>query len=233
MIFKQRKEKLLVFGRKRFYCYFQDLLSTVVDLITTDTTSEPKRSFQNALPSITTMDTNTMQEMPTPVSIPTIQNLVANITHSDQCLQADAKMEEYITSIPQIQFATQDAKNSYAADLYTIQEEVRSKFNILKHEELRQETERYKDLINTWGLPEANRPQQFQLQSRRKKTTSVKTTIAKKQKLAESDATECSNKFNNLVIEETQEQIEIDDEDVNPPPVKKPYAPPYHHRQRN
>ncbi|GFT45230.1 hypothetical protein NPIL_497991 [Nephila pilipes] len=129
------------------------------------------------------MDTNAMQEMPIPVSIPIIQNLVANITHSDQCLQADAKMEEYITSIPQIQFATQDDKNSYASNLYTIQEEVRSKFNILKHEELRQETERYKDLINTWGLPEASRPQQFQLQSRRKKTTSVKTTIAKKQKL--------------------------------------------------
>ncbi|GFU16377.1 hypothetical protein NPIL_244671 [Nephila pilipes] len=172
------------------------------------------------------MDSTTTSDLPTPVSIPTIRNLVANITHSDQCLQADAKMEEYITSIPQIQFATQDDKNSYASELYTIQEEVRSKFNILKHEELRQETERYKDLINTWGLPEASRPQQFQLQSRRKKTTSVKTTIAKKQKLAESDATECSNKFNNLVIEETPEQIEIDDEDVTPPPGKKQYAPP-------
>ncbi|GFT78110.1 nucleic-acid-binding protein from transposon X-element [Nephila pilipes] len=198
----------------------------ILDHLQSEVTSETKRSFQNAPSSIMTMDPNAMQEMPTPVSIPTIQHLVTSITHSDQCLQADAKMEGYISLIPHIQFATQEDKNSYASDLYTLQEEVRSKFNILKHEELRQETERYKDLINTWGLPEANRPQQFQLQSRRKKTTPVKSSTAKKQKITETDATECRNKFTTLAIEETTEEIEIDDEDVTPPPVKKPYAPP-------
>ncbi|GFS76830.1 hypothetical protein NPIL_292331 [Nephila pilipes] len=114
-------------------------------------------------------------------------------------------MEEYINLIPQIQFTNQDEKNVYASDLYTIQEEVRAKFNTLKHEELRQENERYKELINTWGLPDVNRPQQFQSQSRRKKTTLVKTTAAKKQKITESDAAEGSNKFDSLAIEEIPE----------------------------
>ncbi|GFT79678.1 hypothetical protein NPIL_229371 [Nephila pilipes] len=47
-----------------------------------------------------------------------------------------------------INFPTQEKKNEYSSKLYTIQEEVRSKFNVLKHEELRAENERYKDLIN-------------------------------------------------------------------------------------
>ncbi|GFT38107.1 hypothetical protein NPIL_12421 [Nephila pilipes] len=159
------------------------------------------------------MDTTSTPDAPVAVSIPTIKTIVDNITHSEQCLQADAKMEEYINLIPKIQFATQDDKNAYAADLYTIQEEVRAKFNIIKHEELRQENERFKQLINNWGLPDVNRPQQFQTQSRRKKTTPVKTTAAKKQKTTETDATECTNKFDSLAIEEIPEQIEIDDED--------------------
>ncbi|GFT87744.1 hypothetical protein NPIL_574011 [Nephila pilipes] len=175
------------------------------------------------------MDTTSTPDAPVAVSIPTIKTIVDNITHSEQCLQADAKMEEYINLIPRIQFATQDEKNAYAADLYTIQEEVRAKFNIIKHEELRQENERFKELINTWGLPDVNRPQQFQTQSRRKKTTPVKTTAAKKQKITETDATECTNKFDSLAIEEILEQIEIDDEDVTPPPTKKQYTPPNHH----
>ncbi|GFS89821.1 hypothetical protein NPIL_545601 [Nephila pilipes] len=170
------------------------------------------------------METST--EAPVPVSIPTIKQLVANNTLSEQCLQADAKIEDYMNCIPQIHFSTQEEKNDYAADLYTIQEEVRSKFNILKHEELRQENEIFKDLINTWGLPDANRPQQFQFQSRRKKSTPIKSIAAKKQKIATTDTTECSNKFNDLVIDDIPEQIEIDDEDVTPPPAKKQYTPP-------
>ncbi|GFT54532.1 hypothetical protein NPIL_694801 [Nephila pilipes] len=158
-----------------------------------------------------------MTETPQAVSIPTIMTIVNNISHSELCLQADAKLEEYITLIPQITFNTQDEKNNYASELYTIQEEVRSKFNILKHEELRLENERYKDLINTWGSPDASRPQQFQLQSRRKKTTSVKITATKNQRVAESVETECSNKFNNLAIEEAPEQIEVDDDDESSP----------------
>ncbi|GFT38904.1 hypothetical protein NPIL_615401 [Nephila pilipes] len=60
------------------------------------------------------------------VSIPTIKAIVSNITHSDQCLQADIKIEEYISYIPSIQFSSQEEKNNYASDLYTIQEEERS-----------------------------------------------------------------------------------------------------------
>ncbi|GFU23670.1 nucleic-acid-binding protein from transposon X-element [Nephila pilipes] len=161
------------------------------------------------------------------VSIPTIKAIVSNITHSDQCLQADIKIEEYISYIPSIQFSSQEEKNNYASDLYTIQEEVRTKFNVLKHEELRIENEKYKELISSWGLPDATKPHQFQIQSRRKKSTPVKNTINKKQKIAEAPETECANKFNNLIIEEPPEQIEIDEnEDVTPAPVKKPYAPP-------
>ncbi|GFT29995.1 hypothetical protein NPIL_383251 [Nephila pilipes] len=143
----------------------------------------------------------TTTETPQPVSIPTIMSIVNEIIHSDQCLQAYAKLEEYLSLIPQINFPTQEKKNEYASELYIIQEEVRSKFNVLMHEELRAENERYKDLINTWGLPDANRPQQFQMQSRRKKSTPIKTTTTKKQKITEPTATECTNKFTNLVIE--------------------------------
>ncbi|GFT56896.1 putative RNA-directed DNA polymerase from transposon X-element [Nephila pilipes] len=113
-----------------------------------------------------------------------------------------------------------ESKNNYSSELYTIQEEVRSKFKVLKHEELRIENERYKDLINTWGLLDANYPQQFQLQSRRKKSTPIKTTIAKKQKISDPVETECTNKFTHLLIDEPPEEIEIVDsenEDVTPP----------------
>ncbi|GFS70657.1 hypothetical protein NPIL_331591 [Nephila pilipes] len=185
----------------------------------------PSEHAGNELPTFNTMETST--EAPVPVSIPMIKQLVANLTISEQCLQADARIDEYISCIPQIHFSTQEEKNDYAADLYTIQEEVRSNFNVLKHEDLRHENERFKDLINTWGLPDANRPQQFQFQSRRKKkSTPIKSIAAKKQKTTTTDTTDCSNKFNNLVIDDIPEQIEIDDEDVTPPPIKKQYTPP-------
>ncbi|GFS33178.1 hypothetical protein NPIL_475901, partial [Nephila pilipes] len=161
------------------------------------------------------------------VSIPTVKAIVNNIAHSDQCLQADIKIEEYISCIPTIHFSSQEEKNNYASDLYTIQEEVRTKFNVLKHEELRVENEKYKELISSWGLPDATKPYQFQIQSRRKKSTPVKNTISKKQKITDAPETECTNKFSNLIIEEPPEQIEVDnDEDVTPAPAKKPYAPP-------
>ncbi|GFT45798.1 hypothetical protein NPIL_653711 [Nephila pilipes] len=73
-----------------------------------------------------------MTETPQIVSIPTILNIVSNISNSDQCLHADAKLSEYIALIPQIVFQKQEEKNNYASELYTIQEEVRSKFNTIK-----------------------------------------------------------------------------------------------------
>ncbi|GFU24741.1 hypothetical protein NPIL_350171 [Nephila pilipes] len=113
----------------------------------------------------------------TQVSIPEIQGLVNNLTTSDQCLHADSKIAEYLHSIPQINFLNQEEKSEYSSHLYTIQEEVRGKFNLFKSEELRQETEKNKSLINSWGLPDSARPQLFQQQSRRKNSThSEKTT---------------------------------------------------------
>ncbi|GFU24986.1 putative RNA-directed DNA polymerase from transposon X-element, partial [Nephila pilipes] len=186
--------------------------------------SQQNRSFQNDFPHIQTMDTAQASNTETvqAVSIPTIKAIVNNITHSDQCLQADVKIDQYISCIPTIQFGSQEEKNNYASDLYTIQEEVRTKFNVLKHEELRIENEKYKELISSWGLPDATKPFQFQIQSRRKKSTPVKNTINKKQKITDAQETECTNQFNNLIIEEPPEQIEVDnDEDVTPAPEKK------------
>ncbi|GFU05805.1 hypothetical protein NPIL_461311 [Nephila pilipes] len=116
------------------------------------------------------------------VSIPEIQTLVNNLTTSDQCLHADSKVEEYLNLIPQISFLNQEGENEYSTCLYTIQEEVRSKFNSFKYEEIKAETEKYKSLMNTWGLPDAGRSQAFQLQSRRKNNTPSKASQAKKQK---------------------------------------------------
>ncbi|GFU56738.1 hypothetical protein NPIL_320571 [Nephila pilipes] len=63
--------------------------------------------------------------MAQPVSIPEIQILVNNLITSDQCLHADSKIEEYLNSIPQINFSSQKEKNEYSTNLYSIQEEVR------------------------------------------------------------------------------------------------------------
>ncbi|GFS58614.1 hypothetical protein NPIL_254631 [Nephila pilipes] len=206
------------------------LVPTVVDHNQPENSLKTKRSFQNASPPLTTMEEASFATPETPqvVSIPTIQNIVTNITSSDQCLHADAKLSEYINNIPLIAFQSQEAKNAYATDLYTIQEEVRTKFNSLKKEELRVENEKYLNLVNSWGLPDASKPQSFQLQSRRKNSTPVKKIANKKQKTADPTETECSNKFSTLAIEELPESIEIDeDEDVTPPPMpKKTYAPP-------
>ncbi|GFT36218.1 hypothetical protein NPIL_671551 [Nephila pilipes] len=164
----------------------------------------------------------------TQVSIPEIQGLVNNLSTSDQCLHADSKIAEYLLSIPQINFLNQEEKNEYSSHLYTIQEEVRGKFNLFKSEELRQETEKYKNLINSWGLPDSARPQPFQQQSRRKNNTPIKTPSAKKQKTIP-EAAECQNRFQTLSIDEPIEEIEIDDaidEVVTPAPPKKTYAPP-------
>ncbi|GFT31917.1 hypothetical protein NPIL_126251 [Nephila pilipes] len=155
-------------------------------------------------------------ETPQAVSISTIQSNVNNITSSDQCLHADAKLSEYINAL--IAFQSQEAKNAYA----TIQEEVRTKFNSLKKEELRVENEKYLNLVNSWGLPDASKPQSFQLQSRRKSSTPIKKIANKKQKTADPTETECSNKFSTLAIEEIPESIEVDeDKDVTPPPCQK------------
>ncbi|GFU18002.1 hypothetical protein NPIL_142051 [Nephila pilipes] len=166
-------------------------------------------------------------ETPQAVSIPAIQTRVSNILNSDQCLHADVKLSEYIQAIPLIAFQCQEDKNTYASDLYTIQEEVRAKYNTLK-KELRAENEKFQSLVNSWGLPNADQPQSFQLQSRRKNSTPIKKTANKKQKITDPAETECSNKFSTLAIEELPESIEIDeDEDVTPPPMpKKSYAPP-------
>ncbi|GFS69969.1 hypothetical protein NPIL_387381 [Nephila pilipes] len=60
------------------------------------------------------------------------------------------------------------------------------------------------------------------MQSRRKKSTPIKNVTSKKQKISDNTATECSNKFDSLHIDEIPEQIEVDDdEDVTPPPPKK------------
>ncbi|GFU25339.1 hypothetical protein NPIL_124211, partial [Nephila pilipes] len=150
------------------------------------------------------------------------------LTTSDQCLHADSKIAEYLHSIPQINFLNQEEKNEYSAHLCTIQEEVRSKFNLFKTNELRQETEKFQNLINSWGLPDSARPPLFQQQSRRKNSTPIKTPTAKKQRTT-TDATECQNRFETLAIEESVEEIEIDDptdEVVTPAPAKKTYAPP-------
>ncbi|GFT99798.1 hypothetical protein NPIL_231831, partial [Nephila pilipes] len=163
----------------------------------------------------------------TQVSIPEIQGLVNNLSTSDQCLHADSKIAEYLNSMPQINFLNQEEKSEYSAHLYTIQEEVRGKYNLFRSEELRQETEKYKSLINSWGLPDSARPQFFQ-QSRRKNSTPIKKTTAKKQRTT-TDAAECQNRFQTLAIDEPVEEIEIDDttdEDVTPAPPKKTYAPP-------
>ncbi|GFS93735.1 hypothetical protein NPIL_507921 [Nephila pilipes] len=164
----------------------------------------------------------------TQVSIPEIQGLVNNLSTSEQCLHADSKIEEYLNSIPQIIFLKQEEKNEYSTHLYAIQEEVRGKFNLYKSDELRQETEKFKTLINSWGLPDAARPQTFQHQSRRKNCTPIKNPIAKKQRTT-TDDTECQNRFQSLAIQEPIEEIEIDDvndEDVPPPQPEKSYAPP-------
>ncbi|GFS99914.1 hypothetical protein NPIL_329901 [Nephila pilipes] len=167
-------------------------------------------------------------ETPQAVSIPAIQTRVSSILTSDQCLHADIKLSEYIQAIPLIAFQSQEKKNTYASDLYSIQEEVRAKYNTLKKEELRTENEKFQSLVNSWGLPNADQPQSFQLQSRRKNSTPIKKTANKKQKITDPAETECSNKFSTLAIEELPENIEIDeDEDVTPPPMpKKSYAPP-------
>ncbi|GFT69249.1 RNA-directed DNA polymerase from mobile element jockey, partial [Nephila pilipes] len=203
------------------------LIDLEVDTSSFEDSTTTKRSFQNASPHLNTMDSiqTTSTETPQAVSIPTILALVNVINHSDQCLHADTKLAEYISQIPDIHFSSQEEKNNYSTELFSIQEEVRSKYNTLKHEELRLENAKYKDLVNSWGLPDATQPQKFQLQSRRKNSTPVKNIINKRQKTTET--TECTNKFSDLNIEEPPEQIEIDDdEDVTPPPPKKPYAPP-------
>ncbi|GFT13741.1 hypothetical protein NPIL_646061 [Nephila pilipes] len=162
------------------------------------------------------------------ISIPEIQKLVSNLATSDQSLHADSKIEEYLNSIPQINFATQDEKNEYSTSLYSIQEEIRGKYNSFKFEEIRTETDKYKSLINSWGLPDANRPQAFQVQSRRKNNTPIKTPTAKKQKTTP-ETSDCQNRFQTLSIEEPVEEIEIDEENdevVTPALPKKTYAPP-------
>ncbi|GFU49489.1 hypothetical protein NPIL_486761, partial [Nephila pilipes] len=110
------------------------LVTIVVDHHQPEISLKTKRSFQNASPPLTTMEeaSSATPETPQVVSIPTIQNIVNNITSSDQCPHADAKLSEYINTIPLIAFHSQEAKNTYATDLYTIQEEVRTKFNSLK-----------------------------------------------------------------------------------------------------
>ncbi|GFU19980.1 hypothetical protein NPIL_518421 [Nephila pilipes] len=105
-------------------------------------TSQQNRSFQNDPGNSNTM---------TQVSIPEIQGLVNNLSTSDQCLHADSKIAEYLHSIPQINFLNQEEKSEYTSHLYTLQEEVRGKFNLYKSEEIRQETEKFKNLINTHG----------------------------------------------------------------------------------
>ncbi|GFT39427.1 hypothetical protein NPIL_309291 [Nephila pilipes] len=162
----------------------------------------------------------------TQVSIPEIQNLVNNLSNSDLCLHADTKIEEYLNSIPQIIFLNQEEKNEYSTHLYAIREEVRGKFNLFKSEEIRQKTEKYKTLINSWCLPDAARPQIFQHQSRRKNNTPIKKPVAKKQRTTP-DATECQNRFQTLAIEKPVEEIEVDettDEDVTPAPPILSYA---------
>ncbi|GFS93731.1 hypothetical protein NPIL_507901 [Nephila pilipes] len=148
--------------------------------------------------------------MTQPVSIPEIQRLVSALATSDQCLHADTKIEEYLNSIPQITFTNQEEKNTYSTSLYSIQEEIRGKYNSFKLEEIKTETDKYKSLINSWGLPDANRPQAFHVQARRKNNTPIKTPTAKKQKTTP-EAAECQNRFQTLTIEEPIEEIEIDD----------------------
>ncbi|GFU43020.1 hypothetical protein NPIL_390111 [Nephila pilipes] len=116
----------------------------VVDNLLSEISFKTKRSSQNASPIHPAMEetSSTMTETPQAVSIPTILNIVNSISNSDQCLYADAKLSEYINLTPQIVFHSQEEKNNYATEFYTIQEEVRSKFNTIKQEELRIENEK-------------------------------------------------------------------------------------------
>ncbi|GFU13197.1 hypothetical protein NPIL_112181, partial [Nephila pilipes] len=110
----------------RLFCspsYFRLLFE--VDNPSFEDSTTTKRSFQNASPYLTTMDSiqATMTETTQAVSIPTIMAIVNGINHSDQCLHADTKIAEYISLIPSIQFHNQEERNNYSSVLFTIQEE--------------------------------------------------------------------------------------------------------------
>ncbi|GFT01293.1 hypothetical protein NPIL_644441 [Nephila pilipes] len=158
------------------------------------------------------------------VSIPDVVSIIQAINTTDQCLKADTRIAEYIAAIPLINFERTEDQINYKMDLLSIHEEVRLKFSTIKQEEFRLENERYKELLNSWGLPENN----YQTQSRKKKNP-TKPSTSKKQNTTSQDPTECNNRFNNLTIEEPPEKIEIDQsggEDITPPAPKKGYAPP-------
>ncbi|GFT34307.1 hypothetical protein NPIL_127521 [Nephila pilipes] len=158
------------------------------------------------------------------VSIPDVVAIIQAINITDQYRKAGSRIAEYNAANPLINFERTEDQINYKMDLLSIQEKVRLKFSTIKQEEFRLENEKYKELLNSWDLPENN----YQTQSRKKKNPS-KPSTSKKQKTTSQDPTDCSNSYNNLTVEEPPEEIEIDpseDEDVTPPTPKKSYAPP-------
>ncbi|GFT18662.1 hypothetical protein NPIL_128111 [Nephila pilipes] len=90
------------------------------------------------------------------VSIPDVVAIIQAINITDQCRKADARIAEYIAAIPLINFERTEDQINYKMDLLSIQEEVRLKFSTIKQEEFCLGNERYKELLNSWGLPENN-----------------------------------------------------------------------------
>ncbi|GFT75644.1 uncharacterized protein NPIL_99571 [Nephila pilipes] len=174
-----------------------------------------KRGFssKNGVVTVTSVDTVVCEA----VSIPDVFAVIQAINTTHQCLKADARLAEYIAAIPLINFERTEDQINYEMDLLSIQEEARLKFCTIKQEEFRLENERYKELLNSWGLPDNN----YQTQSKKIQQNHP---LQKKQKTTSQDPTECNNRFNNLTVEEPPEKIEIDqseDEDVTPPVRKK------------
>ncbi|GFT26291.1 hypothetical protein NPIL_539631 [Nephila pilipes] len=99
------------------------------------------------------------------VSIPDVVGVIQAISTIDQCLKADARIAEYIAAIPLINFERTEDQINYKMDLLSMHEEVRLKFSAINQEEFRLENERYKELLNSWGLPE----NKYQTQSKKKK----------------------------------------------------------------
>ncbi|GFU46192.1 transposable element Tc1 transposase [Nephila pilipes] len=96
--------------------------------------------------------------------------------------------------------------NAPSVNLIKIIEEARLKFSILKHQEMKDDLNQFKNLCQSWGIQNPATQTPFVLEKPRQRKNSLPGETSKKQKI---EATTCQNKFSVLSIEDPPEELQI------------------------
>ncbi|GFT94709.1 nucleic-acid-binding protein from transposon X-element [Trichonephila clavipes] len=160
--------------------------------------------------SVGSSDPATPKTVISPPDIDELRDQLSRIRNSAECFEFCNTIDAYSQDVDGFHFANLGLRNQFGVLIYSLLEQARGQYAVLKRSEMKYEMEEHNDILKQWGVSPTGEAAAFTpVVNRKQKSSSPRNDIA----VAKKQKTEDRNMFSLLGVEELPDNF---GEDQNP-----------------